>query len=85
MSGKQNYKNNTINRFYAQNIFCFNVFCEFEFFSGAENVAFGNLAVPVATGSVNRTLQNYQKQNFRRQKKIEIANVFAIFNLPTYY
>ena len=40
MAGKQNYKNNKIFTNYTQNIFCFDVFCAFEFFSGAENFDF---------------------------------------------
>ena len=40
MSGKQNHKNNKISSNYTQNIFCFDVFCDFEFFSGAENFGF---------------------------------------------
>ncbi len=37
MSGKQNYKNSHISTFYAQNIFCFDVFDDFEF----QNFVFG--------------------------------------------
>ena len=73
MSGKQNYKTSNIGTFYAKNIFRFDGFCDFEFFSGSENLACGSFAVSFATGGVNRKLQNQEKQsrgkiNFGRQK-----------------
>ena len=60
MSENQNYKNCT------QNIFCFDDFCDFEFFSDAGNSAFrvfvfGNFAFFFGTGAARRKIQNRKK------------------------
>ena len=82
MSGKQNYINRHISTFYAQNIFCFDVFGDFEFqnFVFGAWIVFHEFAFFSGTGAAGRKIQirekrfKHQKQNFKIQNRKKHEN-----------
>ena len=76
MSGKQNYKNHKISSNYTQNIFCFDVFCDFEFqnFVFGAWIVFREFVFFVSRRLCRRKMRIREKRFKHQKQNFEIQN-----------